>query len=607
MCCPSLKFKSLILIIGLIVTLFLFATTYWVLHRMENVNNSVAILFAVGFSFLLTAPPYIFYQYNQKLPSPGVLGIFFVTAVSIPLVASYLYRTSHYISIHADLLMWAESPFVDDIIKLRIGHVLYTPPDDNNSFSYHPGAQILTYVIARLFGQGASIPFFRIIQLGYVLVASILATVCCVKLTRLCLPPKFSWHPKLWMAMWMPILFLIATAPTINHYNYCLHGDALALLVSIAAFWLLLTHATTRNDRLLVAMAIIPAVGFVVKQSLAIWALLYIFYLILDQPRAIRRTIAFALGSLLVIVGITALFYFLWGDPYIYWVFMNMGNHQISLWRSLTHLRVGWAFIVLGLVGGWILLRGDFYKRLSSLWLCWLLLFLVEVYTSGIGWDTNHLGPGGLIASIWFLTALVKIWPNFHNGQNERYNKNVQTWLHAGIAVGIMVLLFNKMDFDRIPVNPVSSDLTRYIREIEQEFQGIPPDQVLLDAGSWIYLRHNVLLKDRSDPVAVQTGAKAKHFAMTRQRITEKKYTKILVRLLYTNECRYDWRYFLDGGSTGIKTALLENYHETHRIRGVEGKGIREWHNPRLISEITVLEPNVDECQRMVDHGPASH
>jgi hypothetical protein len=137
----------------------------------------------------------------------------------------------------------------------------------------------------------------------------------------------------------------------------------------------------------------------------------------------------------------------------------------------------------------------------------------------------------------------------------------------------------------------VPADFDRYITQIEAEYNGLQTDQVLMDFGSWIYLRDNVVMKDRSASVSLHVGINQPvinypMLADTIGRIENKTYKKILARQIDTGETAYD---FQDRGS-GVKAAILSNYHEVRRISAVEG--IRTWWPIHLISEIVVLEPN---------------
>ena len=115
---------------------------------------------------------------NGKSPSivsPGYLALALCLGLSGFLVVFYLYLIQSFVRLPADILMYSDSSFVGDIIKLRTGIPIYTPPQDNNSLVYTPAAPIVTYAIAWLIGMPTSIVAWRLIQLGFVLCAAVVA------------------------------------------------------------------------------------------------------------------------------------------------------------------------------------------------------------------------------------------------------------------------------------------------------------------------------------------------------------------------------------------------------------------------------------------------
>jgi hypothetical protein len=238
----------------------------------------------------------------------------------------------------------------------------------------------------------------------------------------------------------------------------------------------------------------------------------------------------------------------------------------------------------MGLVGGWVLVLGGVSRTDKVLWLCWLLIFGIEVYTSGFAWHANHLGPGIVIAACWFFPALLKFWPNAE--QTKSFGECITKEI---IAVSAVILLFGALDLIRIPRNPVPPDFYRYVDDIEKEFVGFSPEKVLMDTGTWIYLRQKILMKDRADTVALWLGKNQDidHalLAETIKRIREKTYDKILARQLDTDQSWYD---FQDRGS-GVKAAILANYQPIRRVPAVQG--IETWWPEHLVSEILVLVP----------------
>src|SRR5262249_1700220 len=157
--------------------------------------------------------------------------------LAVVLVLYYFVYIKAFVTLPADILMWAETNFVGDLIKLRVGAPIYTPPGDNNSLIYTPGAPLLTYVISWLVGKPDSIIAWRVIQLGFIFCSALIATSCARKLSDLAFPDIRTPFPRTWSAFSFLALFLAATAPDTNKFAHCLHTDSLALLVSVGGFW----------------------------------------------------------------------------------------------------------------------------------------------------------------------------------------------------------------------------------------------------------------------------------------------------------------------------------------------------------------------------------
>jgi len=540
------------------------------------------------FAILLALPPAVYLLVRRRSANPGRLGLIVLATVGVLLVSVYLYWVSFYVLFPADILIWSESDFVNDILKFRLGYPIYSAQVNNESFTYVPGSRLLTYFLASLSGRTASIPVYRMIQVGYTLLAAVIAAFCCRRLVEMSLSARRFRDRALWGAVWLPIFFLMATNSLTNPFVHNLHDDALAQLVSVTAYYLLLRYVSTRDDRVLAAMAVIPGVGFLVKQSLAIWAVLYCAQLALfDRPRSMKRLVTFAMIAFGGIGAVIAGCYALWGDNFVYWALTVLGKHGVSPLRSFQHILDAWIYFAIGLLGGVVLLRAKSFHLLLGPWLVWLSVFLMEAYTSGIAWMRNHMGPGSLIAGIWFIAALVKLWPSLPLGAISKFRP--QVWLRVGIAVAAVGLLFSGLGVVRIPMRPFSSDAYRYTREIEREFAGQPTENVLLDAGTWIYLKNGVIMKDRAPSIGVRGYSETGNFSGMIQRLKQKRYSKILIRNLHSSDFWYDhwtWR-----KSSEIRKTLLENYREIGRIMAVQD-GYKQGHY--LFSDISILVPNTN-------------
>ena len=140
--------------------------------------------------------------------------------------------------------------------------------------------------------------------------------------------------------------------------------------------------------------------------------------------------------------------------------------------------------------------------------------------------------------------------------------------------------------------------LLRYVHDIEKEFQGQPPDRILLDSGAWVYLKDRVIMGDRTAPIGSQAMGGIGDFSGFLSRIAAKRYSKILVRDVHDPVFWYED--FLWPKPTGIRQAMLENHRETGHIRAAEGPpAVKNWAEDRhLFGEMTVLEPKANSPPR---------
>ena len=557
-------------------------------HYLDKPEHAIKII-GVVLMILFIIPPCVYLLIRKKASNPWTLSSIIIGVVSILLIAVYLFWISSQVFFPADILIWSESDFVNDILKFQTGYPIYSAQENNESFFYTPGTQILTYLLARPFGKTIYIPKYRIIQVIFTLLAAVVASFCCRKLIEMSSSGQQFRGSILWITTSLSFLFLIATNALTNPFTHNLHNDALAQLISIIAYLVLLLYAFSRNKRLLILMAILPAVGLLVKQSLIIWAVFYCIYLaIFDQPRSKKRLLIFPLAAGGVIGAVMAVCYLLWGNDFFYWAFSSLGKHGISPLRSFQHMLDVWIYIVIGLVGGMVLLRGKNFHLLLGPWLIWLLFMAIEIYTSGAAWILNHIGPGSLIAGCWFLAALVRLWPILSRFNNRKFLLN--NWLRAAITVAMIFLLFSGLGFVRIPLKSLQSDAYRYISDIEREFEGHSTEDVLLDAGTWIYFKDGVIMKDRSPCIGERGYSETGDFSGFLKRIEQKKYSKILVRDLHSPFLQYDFGLWQK--SSGIRQALLDNYKEIRQIKAVTMENYE--HETYLFSEISILVPRMD-------------
>ena len=156
-----------------------------------------------------------------------------------------------------------------------------------------------------------------------------------------------------WTIAWFPLLFLASTNALTNRFNHLLHNDALALLTCAAAFLVMAEYAARPRPVLLAVMVLLPPAGFLVKQSLGIWCVLFgAWLLFFDRPFRFWRAAAVGGAGLALTLVLYAGALALWGDNFRFWAIDGLANHAVSPLRSIQHAIDGWAFWAAGLFGG---------------------------------------------------------------------------------------------------------------------------------------------------------------------------------------------------------------------------------------------------------------
>lgn len=520
----------------------------------------------------------------RKREQPGLPALALASVATAGLLAVYFFQASYYVMFPADILIWSESDFVHDILKLQLGYPLYTEQANNESFNYNPGAQLLTFAIAAATGQMGSIPAYRAIQLGYTVLTAIVAVQCWRILVRHSGSPGGQ-GAGLWMWLVMPFLLLCATNLITNPFAQFIHNDALAQLICVTGFWLLLKHSLDEWRGAIWFMALVPAVGFFVKQSLAIWAPLYVVHMLLfDRRRSWPRLIIFALVSFGLAAAVFGLGLLLWGSHFKYWTYDVLAEHGVNPLRSVQHMLDAWAYFAIGLVAGLALIRGQHRLRFFGAWAVGMSLLAVEAYTSGVAWMLNHMGPGSLLAGILFMAAL----PHFAEALEEDAPGWIRKGLRPALATGVFLLLLPGLGLVRIPLPPLSEDADRYVRDIEAEFAGMDVRRVLIDVGTWPYLEQQVLMRDRAPSIGERGYTQTGDFSGILGRLSRQEYDKILVRNFGRDDFWYDHQEW--PVPSGIAAALETHYRVDHRIAPVELEGPHS-HRTYSLGEISVLVP----------------
>jgi hypothetical protein len=183
-----------------------------------------------------------------------------------------------------------------------------------------------------------------------------------------------------------------------------------------------------------------------------------------------------------------------------------------------------------------------------------------------------------VIGCVWFLAALSRWWPSAEIDQSDEFP--TLNWLGKPVLGLIVVGWFfaalhvwpsGDMNVSRFwHARAPSPDVHRYVADIEKEFQGFTPGEVLMDAGNWIALRQNFIPKDQAAALADQPPSNIyRNMDVFVARIGAKVYKKILVRDVDSPYFLYDWHDWPK--SSGVRAALYENYIRKRVIPGAGG------------------------------------
>jgi hypothetical protein len=417
-------------------------------------------------------------------------------------------------------------------------------------------------------------------------VAAFVGLLCSRRIRRLAFPETRWGEGWLWSAFGFAALMLAATNSITNHFAHNLHADAQAEVANVAAFCLLLRYIETRSAAVLAAMAVMVTAGFFVLQNALIWGICYGAFLIV-WDRQWKRLVMFAAGAIVLYGAAIAICFAIWGQPFYYWVFYMLAQHAVAPLRSFQHAMDARTYFAILLLGGAAILRGRNMNALLGAWLLCLFVFLVQTYTSRLGWMLNHMGPGSLLAVVWFVAGLASVW----DSALALPKPALENWIRAAAMTAAVALTFSGLGFVRIPLRPIPDDAYRYVRDIEAQFQGLPARQVLLDLGTWRYIKEKAIVGDRATSIGDRGYSGAGDYTGILTRIRSKHYSKIPVHGYRSFDFVYD--YFLYPKPTGIRQALLDNYEETGKIRAVDGNPyLKDWaEDPFYFGEISILEP----------------
>jgi len=501
-----------------------------------------------------------------------IIGAMAVSAVCI--LAAVRARTRFPL----DLLLWSESSFLQDMLKLHKGLCPYQPGSDNNSFVYSPGAPLLTWGAASLFGGYRSLSFCRALQVAFTLVACGLSSVA---LWQLLGPSPDGRRPGRLPFLALVLFLVVAVVnPVTAPFVDLLHNDALVLLTCAAGLAALTLYGRIPPAWWLLLAVPLPALAVLMKQTgYVVWIALVAGVWI--QERRLKPALLFALlsGALIAAVGLALA---AWSNGWWwFWTVRVLSKQQIAwdLGVVIVGQLAGPPLVPLALactgVAVWAARRWETEqsRRILAVLLYGALLTGSSAATSfkcGTAW-ANHWGPACLVlatlnaAGVGLLVSAARGWRSVR-------------WVNVGAAAW---LLLAAASLHRLERNVPTGEQYAYAGRLNRAFLAGAPERTLLDHGTIHYVLRDIIPRDRCNSVLEVTAGGLRDVDATVGRIRSQQYDRILIHDVYGTA----WY------GNDVMRAIATAYDLKERIPGIPGAGRVDYLFGYLMTDVLVYEP----------------
>jgi hypothetical protein len=420
-----------------------------------------------------------------------VIGALVAMAATIMLIrAMYPY----------DLYIWAESPFLTNMLKIRAAQHFYGPISDANSFVYPPGMEMLHTAILAPFGLALSASANRLLVLLYGGLTAYFLTAALREMVPLCTQRAL---------IAFGVLYLTQAAGTTSD---TLHPDNIHILLHSVVFWLTL-RALRGSLRAAVCAIFLGGVAVYFKQTAALLGAgsgLCIAALARTDHRV--RIAAPIVGISLTALSLTSL---LRNADAKEWVLSLMASHPVTWWR-LSELRLDLIASPLGFAVATAALVAC--SRLFATKRDAALTWLVFLGISCFGWIA-YLKAMGAQNNLTLCRMMLMVGAlAFVLEQRPRVAAALATMLALGV----------------VPVKALpTADLYRYGNEVQRAMDEAVRngERVLLAHGTAWLVKAGALdvPLDRANSILEVNVARREADLGTLQRIRERYYDRIFI------------------------------------------------------------------------------
>jgi hypothetical protein len=474
-----------------------------------------------------------------------------------------------------DLFVWAESPFMTNMLKLHNGVPLYTTPADANSFVYSPGLEYLTWALLRPLGLHLDIRFCRLVAVAVGLLAAWLAARSAV---RIALVPAGGTPPARVVWIFAGVFTLVVFK---NLTADVPHPDNLHMLHFAATFLLGVEALRTRSVRWALAAALVAGLGPLAKQ-VAAGGMVGLLGAFLLSGRLPGRTLALCAG-----VGaaawIACLALLLVPEYSSFYTVELLALHPVApkLFELFTHVYFVPHRLLLwvgGVCAVWWIWRPD--PALRSYLLLWLGLGLTEVLP-GLAGHFKAMGTWNnlVIIDLWLAVGLAPLLARAFGEAARVDGPGTPDAIgrRAGVLIGVVLLL--ALIPTRLPPDPA---LRGYCEQLDQLVRRDLERgrSVLVAHGAMFGIRNGALgvpLDRANSLVELWVGGQG-HRADTVRRLAEAHYDRIYLNSRWYGEA--------------FERARKRHYRVVGRIPEVPLRyGGYSYGFQQLANEVLILEP----------------
>jgi hypothetical protein len=471
-----------------------------------------------------------------------------------------------------DLILWSESPFLTDMLKLHHGEPLYGPAADASSFVYAPGLAWITYALLRPFGLHVEIVACRLVTVTLGLLAAALATRA-MRTWPAGAPSRTARLGCFAIAVLVVFKSFTADVP---------HPDNLHLLHFAATLWLALGAVKRSDARWAMLAAAVGGLGVLAKQTAAVAFVGTIGGLALSGRFRGRALVPAALVGCAVAAAATAVLLVpTWSR---FWTWSLVAQHEVGWKGSQLLFEVAQAphRLVLWVAGAWSMAvgwRGQPDRRASLAVLGGALVLgalpTMAAYMKIFGGSNNLT-----VIDLWALVASAPlVWSALEAPQAER-----------GLVAAVLAVTL-------VPTRYAPTEsLWGYARDLDA---AIADDlrqgrRVLVGHGTTFQIRAGDLSvpRDRANSMLELTAGGRAHLAGIFARIEAHHYDRI-----YLNSIWYDG---------AVQAAVSAAYRIERRIEPAADVPPFVWGWQNLATGTVVVRPRAEGGGRAVPTRPRS-